>query len=373
MRIAVVGAGINGIMSAWALARAGHAVDLFERGQAMNETSSVSSKLLHGGLRYLEHGELALVREGLRERGWWLDSAPHLTRKLNMVLPVYRHSPRGRIILKLGLLAYDLIAGKQRLGWHSWMSRMELQALVPSLRSDSLTGGFLFFDGKMDDRALGLWALERARAQGVSLHENLPVEQVDTQGAVSIDGRIERFDFVVNAAGPWAMRLLQASAIKCRHHLDLVRGSHLVVDRSVEVGFLLQSPDDSRVCFVLHYRGRTLIGTTEVRQTLEQPTVCSDAERAYLLRLFNAHFLPALSTEHVIETFAGLRPLVAQSAARADAVSREHVIETNERLVTVFGGKWTTSRALGRSVVKAIERSGATKPLTHHQQPPDGD
>lgn len=355
MRIAVVGAGINGIMSAWMLAEAGHSVVLFERGQAMHETSRASSKLLHGGLRYLEHGEFALVREALRERAWWLESAPHLTSKLRLLLPMYRHSRRGRAIVKLGLLAYDFLSGSQRLGWHCWMSRRELMAIAPELVGDALMGGYVFFDGRMDDQALGLWALERAQARGVALREHMPVDRVDTQGGIHADCRDERFDFVVNAAGPWAMQLLEASGVSSRHRLDLVRGSHLVIERSMQHGFLLQSPDDGRVCFVLPYRGKTLIGTTEVRQTLDEPVLCSPDERSYLLNLVNSYFHPQLQQEHVIETISGLRPLVAQGGVRADAVSRESVIERSGRLVTVLGGKWTTARALGRRVARSIE------------------
>src|SRR5581483_266693 len=337
MRVAVVGGGINGIMSGWALADAGHRVVLFERGAAVGESSSRSSKMLHGGLRYLEHGDFRLVYEGLRERGWWLDAVPQLAHKLEIVIPVYRHSPRRRLMLKLGLLAYDLLAGKRRLGWHRWLGVRELEARAPALRGEALLGGFLYFDGQMDDRALGLWALDQAKARGVAIRQHTPVDNVDTRGGVAVGGQRETFDFVVNAAGPWAGRLLEQSGIRSRHRLDLVRGSHLVVDRQLGQGFLLQSPDDGRVCFVLPYKGRTLIGTTEVRQSLDEPAVSSAAERDYLLRLFNAHFEPALGTGEVRDTFAGVRPLIAGNSVSASEVSREYALERNGRLITVFG------------------------------------
>jgi glycerol-3-phosphate dehydrogenase len=354
MRTAVVGAGINGIMTAWALADRGHAVVLFERGEAMSQTSARSSKLLHGGLRYLEHGHFGLVREGLRERGWWLKSAPQHAHAIEIIVPVFRHSPRSRVALRLGLIAYDLLAGTQRLGWHRWLSAAELSKLAPQLRIDGLLGGFTYFDGQMDDRALGLWALSEARAKGVELRDHTRVERVDIEGGVYVEDRREQFDFVVNAAGPWAARLLEDSAIASLHRLDLVRGSHLIVERKIAHGYLLQSPDDGRVCFVLPYQGRTLIGTTEVRQALDEPIACNEQERDYLSRAFNGCLYPALRADDVVEVFAGMRPLVASRAAGLSEVSREHAIEKYGRLISVFGGKWTTARALGRKVASAV-------------------
>jgi glycerol-3-phosphate dehydrogenase len=354
MRVAVIGAGINGVMCAWALADARHAVVLFERGQAMAQTSSRSSKLLHGGLRYLEHGHFALVREGLRERGWWLASAPHLAHRIEIVIPVYRGSPRSRLALRLGLIAYDLFAGAQRLGWHGWLSAGKLHSRAPELHADGLIGGFSYFDGQMDDRALGLWALARARAKGVELREHTPVDRIDTQGEVTLaDGR-EKFDFIVNAAGPWAARLNENSGIASAYRLDLVRGSHLVVGRRITHGYLLQSAEDGRVCFALPYRDYTLVGTTEVRQSLDEPIACSDTERDYLLRTYNGFLQPALSGGDIVETFSGVRPLVAAGERTISRASREYALERRGRLLTVYGGKWTTARSLGQNVARTV-------------------
>lgn len=357
MRIAIVGAGINGIMSAWALARRGHTVDLYERGQPVAGTSSASTKLLHGGLRYLETGDIALVREGLRERAWWLAQAPHLAQPLELLLPVQRGQGRPRWKLKAGLTLYDTLAGCNRLAPHRWLEPQELLARMPGLRAHGLLGAYAYWDGQMDDHQLGLWALAQAQAAGVRLHAGSAVERVDLRGHIQLAGSPAplAYDLVCNLAGPHAAALLARSGVPSRHRLRLVRGSHLLIDGTLPCGLLVQSPDDQRACFILPYGGRILIGTTEVEQTLDAPVRMSDAERDYLLAVWNAHFDRQLTPDDVRASFAGLRPLLAQSGA-ANANTREHAIEARGRLLTVFGGKWTTARRLGEQVAEVAEQ-----------------
>jgi len=350
MKVAVVGGGINGVMSAWALALNGCSVDLFERGLLMGATSSASTKLLHGGLRYLEQGHLRLVREALHERRWWMIRAPHLAKPLEIRVPVYKYSRRPGWMIRCGLALYDWLAGKASLGRSHWCSREEILAGYADLRSDDLLGAFAFFDGQMDDHALGLWAAEKAAAAGVKMHTETAVEAIAPDATVTIDGKRCCYDRVVNAAGPWARQLLDASGITTRHDLDLVRGSHILLNRSCESGFLLQSPSDGRICFVLPHQGKTLVGTTEVRQKLSEPICCSSEEKNYLLELYR-HYFPSRQAE-ICEVFSGLRPLI-RSHANPNKATREYAIETTHKLVTVYGGKWTTSRALGLRVAEA--------------------
>jgi len=359
LHVAVIGGGINGVMTAWSLARRGHEVALYERGSLMGATSSASSKLLHGGLRYLEQGDLRLVREGLHERAWWLAHAPHLCHALKLTLPVYGDSPHGRGILGLGLTMYDALAGKATLGRHQWHSMDQLPAPATALKRDDLRGVFTYVDAVMaDDRALGLWAADQARRAGARLHEDSPVEWIAPDGTVRVAERDERFDVVVNAAGPWACELLDASGIASDTRLDLVRGSHLVIDRPAAGAFALQLASDDRLVFALPYEGRTLVGTTEVRQTLAEPITCSDAERDYLISAYNTFFMEPISTRDVHATFAGVRPLV-NAGRSAHAQRRGERIETNGRVVSAFGGKWTGARALGERVARRVERATA--------------
>ena len=347
-------------MSAWALLEQGHEVVLFERDEPMGATSQASTKLLHGGLRYLEHGDFALVREGLRARAWWLENAPRHTRTIEIAIPLYRGSRRWRLSLKSGLLLYQWLAGRHGLGGHRWLGAEALARQVPQLRTDGLRGAYVFRDGQMDDHALGSWALQRIVEMGAQVRANTPVERIDLGGEVVASTGRERFDAVVNACGPWAASLLEQSGMDSPHRLDLVRGSHLLVSPRHRLGFLLEAPDDGRPCFVLPYGGHTLVGTTEVRQVLGEPVKCSDAERVYLMRLYDAYFDPGLGPDGILSDFAGIRPLVASREENANAVTRESAIVRQGRTLTIYGGKWTTSRELGLQVAAAVRDWQAT-------------
>jgi glycerol-3-phosphate dehydrogenase len=357
MRIAVVGGGINGVMSAWSLAGAGYDVELFERDTLISATSSASTKLLHGGLRYLEQLRFRLVREGLTERAWWLEAAPQHTRRIELILPLYDDSPRAKLKFKAGLALYDWFSGRHAIGRHRWLSRSALIRAAPELKPEGLCGGFVFHDGQMNDRNLGLWAAGRARQLGVQFHQRSAVAKVSIEGEISVNGEQRKFDFVVNAAGPWAAALLEQSHIASEYQLDLVRGSHLLFNDSLKIGFVLQSPQDKRICFALPYEGQTLLGTTEVRQTLSQIVCCSAEEACYLLKVYNRYFQHEKTERDIAGSFSGLRPLVRSSLDPTRA-SRECAIEANRRLITIYGGKWTSSRALGQKVTRTIlERS----------------
>jgi len=341
-------------MSAWALLENGHDVVVFERDDPMGATSRASTKLLHGGLRYLEHGDFALVREGLRARAWWLENAPRHTRTIEIAIPLYRGSRRSRLTLKSGLLLYQWLAGRHSLGGHRWVSAAALGRQVPQLRTRGLRGAYVFRDGQMDDHALGRWALQRIIEMGAQVRAHTPVERIDPAGEVTASTGRERFDAIVNACGPWAASLLEHSGMESAHRLDLVRGSHLLASPRHGLGFLVESPDDGRPCFVLPYGERTLIGTTEVRQGLDERVECSNAERAYLKRLYDAYFDPGLGPDSILSDFAGIRPLVASRQASTNALTRESAIVRQGRTLTIFGGKWTTSRELGLQVAQAV-------------------
>lgn len=346
MKVAVIGGGINGIMTAWELARRGCGVDLFEKDRLMSATSRASTKMLHGGLRYLEHGHFGMVREALRERSWWLNQAPELAKPLEVLLPVHARQGRPRWQLAAGVRLYDLLAAGSGFQKGRWYGADDVRVRLPALESAGLRGAYSYWDGQMDDYGLGLWAAAQAAGAGVRIHEQTPVRQVEPDsGAIALDGQRITFDRVVNVAGPWAGALVAASAVASRYYLDLVRGSHLILKGCIECGCVLQVPGERRILFVLLWQGNILLGTTEVRQDGPDDPTQEPAEVDYLLTTYNRYFTDRRRAADILDAFAGVRPIVA-SRGDFSAASRESAIERRQRLVTVFGGKWTTSRAL---------------------------
>ncbi len=353
MHIAVIGGGINGLCVAWQLAINGHSVCLYEKGMLMAETSSASTKLLHGGLRYLEQGSFGLVREALRERAWWLTQVPQLAHPVELLLPIYQGG-RSRVLIKCGLLVYDFLAGKENIQAHSWFNLNTIKTDQTPLNTVGLLGGYRFFDGQMDDYALGLWVAEQASQSGVTVMEHTRVDKVTVEGSVVLEnGQTLSFDRVINVTGPWAEQLLVNSGIVSQYRLGLVRGSHLLLKGHLTRGYFLQHPIDQRVFFTLPYQGNILLGTTEVRQTLDELNQCSNLERDYLLEGFNAFFCEKKSEQDIISSFSGLRPLL-HSTKNPNKASREYEIERINCLINVWGGKWTTARSLARKVVEHL-------------------
>jgi len=341
------------VMAAWELAKAGHSVELIEKSSVMSATSSASTKLLHGGMRYLEHGKFSLVRESLRERAWWLEAAPDVTQVIPILFPIFQRSPRSRWTIKLGMVLYDRLAGKFGVGKHRWVSCAELTEVMPNLKSAGLKGAYLFYDGQMDDYALGLWATEQAKSEGVTVLEHTQVDCITADGSVEIQGNQRQYDRVVNVTGPWAVELLKQSGLPYEYDLDLVRGSHLLLDRNIKHGMMLTAQTDGRLFFVLPYKGKTLLGTTEVRQDLSEPVVCSESETDYLITVYNDSFDDSIDQSDVLSSFAGLRPLL-KSHKNPNRATREYRIEQHEKVISVFGGKWTTARALAKKITAKL-------------------
>jgi glycerol-3-phosphate dehydrogenase len=354
MKIAVIGGGINGIMTAWELCKHHHDVTLFEKNTLMSQTSSSSSKLLHGGLRYLENFEFRLVKEALGERRWWINQAPHLAQPLKIFIPVYKQSRRSAWFYKMGLFLYDVFAGKKNIGKHKKYSRFSMQELYPGLKMNNLIKGFSYYDGQMDDYQLGLRAVNQAKQySNLTILEGVTIDRVNVEGEIIYKGQKKDFDRVINIAGPWAHQLLISSNIDSDCELDLVRGSHIVIDQKLDHGYFLEVPNERRVFFVLPYHGQTLIGTTEIRQYIFEKIKPTKSEINYLIDAYNYYFKDEVIEKDVVKSFAGIRPLV-KSSNEPGKITREYVIQANHKLISVFGGKWTTSRMLAKSVVKAI-------------------
>jgi glycerol-3-phosphate dehydrogenase len=359
VRLAVIGGGINGAGIAWELARRDYDVTLFEKGRCGAQTSSATTKMIHGGLRYLENFHFALVRESLRDRAWLLEHLPDLVKPVEILLPVYDDSPRSRFVIRAGLTLYDLLAGRHNIARHERLSAGELIARVP-LVSAGLRGGFSYRDAQTDDYALARIVIASAIAEGATVREQTRVVSLRRNAkewiATTADGAAERFDFVVNAAGPWMNAFLAENRIRSRYRLSLVRGSHLILkQRLADAGMLLQSVNDRRVFFVLPWKGTTLVGTTEVihQSSLEHVTA-TDAEIDYLIARFNRYVRQPISRDDVASTFAGVRPLVGR-ATNPSAIARDYRLERRGNLLNVFGGKMTTFRSLAEKAAMRVD------------------
>jgi len=358
VRLAVIGGGINGAGIAWELARRDYDVTLFEKGRCGAQTSSATTKMIHGGIRYLERFHFGLVRESLRDRAWLLEHLPSLVKRIEILLPVYDDSPRSRLTLRAGLTLYDLLAGRNNIARHRSLSSDELIARLP-LTAAGLRGGFVYFDAQVDDYALARTVVASAINEGAIVREQTPVTALRRDGkawTVTTPTGEERFDFIVNAAGPWMNALLAENRIRSRYRLSLVRGSHLVLNKRVaEAGMLLQSIGDRRVFFVLPWKGTTLVGTTEVMHhgSLDHVSA-TDAEVQYLIERFNRYVREPIGRDDIASTFAGVRPLVGRST-NPSALARDYRLERRGNLLNVFGGKMTTFRSLAEKVAMRVD------------------
>jgi glycerol-3-phosphate dehydrogenase len=321
--------------------------------------------MVHGGLRYLEHLQFGLVRESLRERAWLLEHAPELVKPLEILLPLYEDSPRGRATVRLGLVLYDALAGRANIARHRFRDAQNMTARVP-LHSEGLRGGFSYWDAQVDDFALVRSVVASARRDGATVREQTRVEALvrDGDGWIVRTAQDEsRFDLIVNAAGPWMNLLLRENGIRSPYVLSLVRGSHLVLkNRLSDAGLLLQSTTDRRVFFVMPWKETTLVGTTEVvqRESLDR-VHASDEEIDYLIARYNRYVREPLTRDDVASTFAGVRPLVGR-ATNPSAIGRDFRVIRDGNVINVFGGKLTTFMSLARKVaLRADNHFGRTR------------
>jgi len=370
----VVGGGIYGAWIACDAAQRGLSVALVEARDWGAGTSSASSKLIHGGLRYLEHFEFGLVRESLRERRTLTQVAPHLVRPLRFALPVWRGDPASRLKLEAGLTTYDLLAGAgQPVARHRRYGASALRQRFPFMQADGLRGGFDYGDCQEDDARLTLEVVAAAQAAGAQC-----ANRVTAESLLEADGRVigavlrdvetgQRFErhaaAVVTAAGPWSRALLGGAAPA----MKLVKGVHLVLPAiaGCDQAFLLTAPHDGRVFFVIPWYGRTLLGTTEAEVNDPSQAQVTPAERRYLLDAA-ATRLPGLGWREsaVLAEFAGVRTLQADPAGSLSAVTREFdLLQPRPGLWLPLGGKYTTARSDAESVVDALLRDLRRPPV----------
>ncbi len=372
----VIGGGINGAAIARDAAGRGLSVLLVERDDLASHTSSASSKLAHGGLRYLEQYEFRLVRESLHEREVLLRNAPHIVRPLRFILP----DPSGGRpwwLIRLGLLLYGVLAGR------SSLKRPRAVGKGDRAVRDPLKGDFMlaeYWDAWVDDARLVVLNAMDAKLRGAEIATRTELLSARREGerwmAKLSGGREVSARMIVNAAGPWVAEVLhQRLGEDSRAGVRLVKGSHIVVPRLYEGdhAYILQQPD-GRVVFALPYGEHSLIGTTDTPVQEPQDEAPEAAEIAYLCEAANRYFVRQTSPGRVVWSFGGIRALYDDGAADAKDVTRDYRLELDEngpKLLSVFGGKITTARALALEAMDKLGVRGLKFTATNHL--PGGD
>ena len=359
-KIAIIGGGINGLFISWRLSKIGYEVDLYESKKVLSQTSSSSSKLLHGGIRYLEQGHLGLVRESLLDRFWWIQNAPDYSKKIQICIPIYNWSERSLPIVYAGAQLYRTLAGRYSLGPSKFFNKKNAVSTFSEISKTNLLGAVSFYDAQMDEGNLGRWVCDNTKNSGTKIYENTKIDKFTQDGELFLDNNKKQYDLIINAAGPWAADLNKKNNIKTNYYLRLIRGSHLILEKTSHNSFLFQEPNGKRVVFVLPYLGKTLIGTTEVPQKLNEEIKCSELERNYLLCMYNKHFKDKLNQRNIISEFSGLRPIVESNNTNAEKyfsfASREAKIEKIGKIISIYGGKWTSAPSLSKKVVKMVSK-----------------
>ena len=359
--IFIIGGGINGAGIARDAAGRGLKVYLAEKGKVGSATSSWSSKLIHGGLRYLENYEFKLVAESLREREVITRIAPQVTKPLPFVIP-YSKRLRSKLLIRLGLFLYDNLGGKTKI---PKSSKINFNKKYKNILQSKFEEGFQYYDVKVDDKKLVEMNIDDSKKMGAEIAEDTKVidaKRNENYWEITLNNNdVIRSKILINAAGPWINEIINnILKINTKKSIRLVRGSHIITKKlyEEEVAFTLQN-DDNRIVFVIPYKEEfSLIGTTEVDVNTPDNPAISDEEKIYLINSINNHFVKQISQVDIVDTYSGIRPLI-EDFKEASKVSRDYVFDLNTQnigspLLNIYGGKLTTYRKLSEKVMEEL-------------------
>jgi glycerol-3-phosphate dehydrogenase len=369
--VLVIGGGASGLFTAVESASRGYRTALVEQADFAQATSSRSTKLIHGGVRYLQSGQLSLVRESLRERGYLLRNAPHLVHHLPFILPLYAWWERP--FYGTGLKLYDRLAGKLAIGSSQHLSRTETLDRIPALAHEGLRGGIMYQDGQFDDARLAVTLAQTvADLHGVAVNYVKVVSLLKTNHRVcgaklhdseSGDEFEVRARVVVNATGVFSDEVRRLDDQAAPELLTLSQGAHVVLDKSFLPGgcaLIIPRTSDGRVFFALPWHDHALLGTTDtmVSKAMLEPRPLG-AEIEFLLTHAARYLAKAPAAADILSAFAGLRPLVKGGAGKTSKLSRSHqIVVAPSGLVSIIGGKWTTSRLMAEDTVNQAAVAG---------------
>lgn len=362
----IIGGGATGIGCALDAASRGFEVLLLEQNDFGKGTSSRSTKLVHGGVRYLAQGNVSLVRESLKERGILLKNAPHLVRRQSFVVPVYSYW--DKFFYGAGLKTYNILSGKYGFGKSEILSVEETVKLLPNVKKDELYGGILYFDGQFDDARLLVNLAQTAIEQSAILLNYARVFSLHTDDDGKIDGAavsdeitgqvfLANARVVINATGAFCDTVRKFSNRSAENLIAPSQGIHLVFDRKflpADTALMIPKTSDERVLFAIPWHEHALFGTTDTAIEKAEIEPCAKEEEIeFILETAKDYFENPPRREDILSVFAGIRPLVkAENAQNTASLSRDHTIEIDDaNLLTITGGKWTTYRRMAEDAI----------------------
>ena len=361
--ILVIGGGINGAGIARDASGRNLKVCLVEKNTVGSATSSWSTKLIHGGLRYLENYEFRLVRESLKEREVIKRIASDITTPLPFIIP-YQKSLRSKWLIKLGLFLYDNLGGKMTI---PKSSTINIKKEIPNILKDQYNTGFQYYDLQIDDKKLVELNIQDAEKRGATIIENRKVIKAkrnqNVWDIILDDNTVLKTKILINAAGPWINDILNnVIKLESKKSIRLVKGSHIITKSLYKQkrAFTLQN-EDNRIIFVIPYKDEySLIGTTETEVCSPENPKIDDSEIDYLINSVNKYFFKQISKDSVLSSYSGIRPLI-EDFKEASKVTRDYIFDLNEDgsqapLLNIYGGKLTTYRKLAENVLFTLNR-----------------
>ncbi len=368
--IVIIGGGATGLGVAVDAANRGLKTLLVERYDFAKGTSSRSTKLLHGGVRYLAQGNIKLVKSALRERGLLLQNAPHLAKPITFVIPAIRWY--DKYFYGIGLLLYDFLAGKFGLGKTTFTTKKNINTHLPTLNNTKINGGVLYEDGQFDDARFAINLAQTAIKQGATIlnytnvigliKENNIVHGVVIEDTYNQKKYTVKASVVINATGVFIEKILALDEANSKQILSPSQGVHIVVSNKFFNGtnaLMIPKTKDGRVLFAVPWHGKVVIGTTDtIVNNIKEEPIALQEEIDFIIDHFNMYNKITITKKDVLSVFVGLRPLIKKKEVKSTAsLNRDHVILiSNAQLITITGGKWTTYRKMAADVIdKAFE------------------
>jgi len=345
-KIGIVGGGITGLISAYFLSQEGYKVDLYEKKILLSETSSKTTKLIHGGIRYLENLQFHEVKNGINDRKWWLENFPNET-KLQEIIILSKKKLSSEIFkFFFGIKVYETFAGRSNIKTGRLYKHDDLLSLGIK---NNIAAGISFYDGLMQE-SVGQEIIKRCKSNGVNFFENNEIKSIRSEG------RIEEKEYkkIIIATGPWVSSFLEQNKIDTNKTIDYIKGSHLIINRKIKKGLMFKDQKKHRYIFALPYQGNLLLGTTEQRVSSPEDNHVLDSEVNYLLESINAYIDRPINKDEIIKSYSGIRPLIKSKAQDFHSSSRDFYIQKDHNLLTLFGGKWTTAPSIARNIVKIV-------------------